>query len=89
MFNLKQESDVCNQVQFSMNYFIFRIDSHVFVGFKSYICIFQTFNTILIIANLQVLLFSPSGDFWHLLMTFANSLDPDQGRQILDPKLFQ
>ena len=31
--------------------------------------------------------FLASGDFWHLLITFANSLDPDQDRQNVGPDL--
>ena len=32
-------------------------------------------------------LFPPSGDFYRLLLTFANSLDPDQARQNVGPDL--
>ena len=31
--------------------------------------------------------FPVSGDFCHLLITFANSLDPDQAGQIVGPDL--
>ena len=31
--------------------------------------------------------FPPSGDLCHLLITFANSLDPDQARQNVGPDL--
>ena len=31
--------------------------------------------------------FQASGNFCHLLMAFANSLDPDQDRQNVDPDL--
>ena len=31
--------------------------------------------------------FPPSGNFCHLLITFANSLDPDQARQQVGPDL--
>ena len=31
--------------------------------------------------------FGPSGDFCHLLITSANSLDPDQDRQNVGPDL--
>ena len=31
--------------------------------------------------------FLASGDFFHLLITFANSLDPDQDRQNVGPDL--
>ena len=33
--------------------------------------------------------FHASGDFCHLLITFANSLDPDQERQNVGPDLGQ
>ena len=39
--------------------------------------------------NITVYLFLARGDFCHLLITFANSLDPDQGRQIVGPDLDQ
>ena len=32
-------------------------------------------------------LFPACGDFCHLLITFANSLDPDQAQQIVGPDL--
>ena len=40
---------------------------------------------VLVLCHLNSLL--ASGDFCHLLITFANSLDPDQDRQIVGPDL--
>ena len=36
---------------------------------------------------LYLTLLSTSGDFCHLLITFANSLDPDQAQQNVGPDL--
>ena len=35
----------------------------------------------------RIISFPASGDFSHLLITFANNLDPDQARQNLEPDL--
>ena len=49
------------------------------------ISLFFCTNNILI--NNHTNSFLASGDFWHLLMNFANSLDPDQDRQNVGPDL--
>ena len=58
---------------------------HLFVGFYRFPVFFFCTDNILISDHINS--FLDSGNFCHLLMTFANSLDPDQDLQNICPDL--
>ena len=52
------------------------------------LCLMDTWHKPVNVSNAKAFKFLPaSGDFCHLLITFANSLDPHQDRQNVGPDL--